>query len=224
MTLREVLDFFRFEARFGPLTALRDMATLPGTVLSGDGRELCRIARTLKAHKAKATFFFVGKTVHRYGKEIRLLRRAGHEIACHGFGHVLLSRLPLERISQELALAKEAFAKLGMKPLGFRPPYLDSSVEVEFACREVGFGYVSCRSHYGHLPNVFVKRPYDWERLVAGLRIPVTSARSCHLFHPRFVAARPELLETALERERFPKTLLQLSREKEGTGLSFDVY
>jgi polysaccharide deacetylase family protein (PEP-CTERM system associated) len=71
----------------------------------------------------KATFFVLGWLARKYPDEIRRIAAQGHEVACHGMDHGLVSRMSPARFSEDLSSAKGAIEEVtGQKVRGFRAP------------------------------------------------------------------------------------------------------
>ena len=83
-----------------------------------------RILKTLKKHRAKATFYMLGKSVSEAPDTAKAVVAGGHEIGNHSYGHENLSKMTaanaLKNIEHSNALIKKA---TGIEPLTIRPPY-----------------------------------------------------------------------------------------------------
>jgi hypothetical protein len=94
-----------------------------------------------------ATFFVVGKdaTVAEKGDFLRLVHQRGHEIANHGFSHVLgLSALSQEEIADEIIKTQGVIHELtGGYPVGFRSPGYDVTERILNLLRDLEFRYDS---------------------------------------------------------------------------------
>lgn len=74
-------------------------------------------------HGHKATFFTLGAVAEKHPELLCAIRDAGHEIACHGYGHAKVWDLGAEGFRQDLRRAKAAIeAACGVTPRGFRAP------------------------------------------------------------------------------------------------------
>ena len=83
-----------------------------------------RLLDVLARHKAKATFFLVGKYVRQRPDIVRAIAAAGHEIGNHTYSHPNLIFTSRARVRQELEDCNKALAdELGRKPVLFRPPF-----------------------------------------------------------------------------------------------------
>jgi len=82
-----------------------------------------RLLDILDAHAAKGTFFVLGWIAERVPDMVREIERRGHEVATHGYGHVLLTRMTPEDFERDLQHALEVTQPLLQQPiLGFRAP------------------------------------------------------------------------------------------------------
>lgn len=80
-----------------------------------------RILTALAAHRARATFFFLGWIAERHPKWVVRCLEAGHEVASHGYEHLFLSDLDPTRFERDLELTERALMSAGApRPIGFR--------------------------------------------------------------------------------------------------------
>jgi peptidoglycan/xylan/chitin deacetylase (PgdA/CDA1 family) len=145
-------------------------------ILSSD-RLVESITSALLRHKANATFFISGVTATRNPKKVRRLYENGFEIASHGYEHVDYNRIsdPLLDLKKSI----QALAKLGIEPIGFRPPYLLGNEQqkgfnrhfgktIHKMASELGIKYVSsclATNRYLRLPKLdgAIEIPIDFE-------------------------------------------------------------
>ena len=72
---------------------------------------------------AKGTFFVLGKFAEKHPVVVRELRAAGHEVACHGYGHVQLHRLDRTAFREDLRRACGIISDITGEALtGYRAP------------------------------------------------------------------------------------------------------
>lgn len=77
----------------------------------------------LEDHRVKATCFVLGEFARRYPSVVIKLKRAGHEIASHGYTHDLLSEMSRESFKEYLKQALGILGEItGDQPVGFRAP------------------------------------------------------------------------------------------------------
>ena len=83
-----------------------------------------KILDVLKAKGVKGTFFLIGAQAQKDPALTRRLYREGHVIGNHTFYHPDISNISKQYMKLELNMTEWLFAaKLGVKPLLFRPPY-----------------------------------------------------------------------------------------------------
>jgi chitooligosaccharide deacetylase len=100
-----------------------------------------QILDLLAAAGARATFFVCGVAIAGREDTLRRCVAEGHEVANHTHTHAELRRLDRAAIHAELAAASSAIESvLGERPARFRPPYFESSDDVESVSRELGLG------------------------------------------------------------------------------------
>ena len=83
-----------------------------------------RLIELFDRYKTRSTFFVLGWVAERIPELIKELDDRGHEIAVHGYNHLLLTEISPEQFDEDLARGLEAIEKAGVKtrPLGFRAP------------------------------------------------------------------------------------------------------
>ncbi len=109
-----------------------------------DPRHTPEISELLAARGHRATFFVLGRAAREHPHLIRKVVSDGHEVACHGDDHRLLSFAPPSVVARQIGAWEEAVegalgtpgARLFRTPHGFRSPWL-----VRVARNE---GYVVC--------------------------------------------------------------------------------
>jgi peptidoglycan-N-acetylglucosamine deacetylase len=100
-----------------------------------------QILDLLAAAGARATFFVCGQVIEGREETLRRCVAEGHEVANHTHTHPELRDLNRAGIAAELDAASAAIeAVLGSRPLHFRPPYFESSPDIEAVSRELGLG------------------------------------------------------------------------------------
>ncbi|WP_041972609.1 XrtA system polysaccharide deacetylase [Geobacter sp. OR-1] len=71
----------------------------------------------------RATFFVLGWVADREGSLVKEIRRRGHEIACHGYGHELVYEIGPARFREDICRAKQILEGLIGEPVkGYRAP------------------------------------------------------------------------------------------------------
>ncbi len=115
-----------FRPIFGPWVLYRVETEEPLVALTfDDGPDPRYTGRFLRAlENAPSTFFVLGESARAWPDLVRQARRMGHEVACHGFDHSNLLRVPPGSTLAWLKKAREAVAEAsGEEPRFFRPPY-----------------------------------------------------------------------------------------------------
>ncbi len=83
-----------------------------------------KILDVLKRYNVKATFFIIGLEAEKFPGLLKRVYREGHEIGNHTFTHPDISNINSHYARVELNLTERLMAaKLGIKPVLFRPPY-----------------------------------------------------------------------------------------------------
>jgi polysaccharide deacetylase family protein (PEP-CTERM system associated) len=83
-------------------------------------RILAILEQDLNAH---GTFFVLGKFAERHPDVVHEIHAAGHEVACHGYGHVEIFRADRGTFANDLRRATDLLASItGQRPIGFRAP------------------------------------------------------------------------------------------------------
>jgi len=82
------------------------------------------ILHLLEKHQTHATFFVLGWVADRLPELILEIEEKGHEIAVHGYDHLLLTEITPSEFEEDLVKALAAIQRCGVKqtPLGFRAP------------------------------------------------------------------------------------------------------
>lgn len=83
-----------------------------------------RLLSLFDKHETRATFFVLGWVAERVPDLIRELEDRGHEIAVHGYDHLLLTEISPQEFEADLARALKVIEQCGVRsrPVGFRAP------------------------------------------------------------------------------------------------------
>jgi peptidoglycan/xylan/chitin deacetylase (PgdA/CDA1 family) len=101
-----------------------------------------RILELLDRHRIQATFFVPGHTAVAYPDIVRRIAAAGHELGHHGWVHEGLSKLEPAQEREYLLRGLDALDRVaGVRPLGYRAPGVDVSVNTVDILLEHGFVY-----------------------------------------------------------------------------------
>lgn len=122
-------------------------------------RNIMDFANLLVEYDAKATFPITGKTLEKHGDFIKSIYDKCIEFAIHGYSHIDYSKLTAREQSEGIKKAVEIFKKFGMKPYGFRGPYLQANDDTLNALKENDLLYDSSHSvHWNVVPEEYLKR------------------------------------------------------------------
>ena len=174
----DVEDWFQVE-NLRPTFPPECWAAMPRRVAGGTRV----ILRLLAEHGVHATFFVLGWVAEREPALVREIAAAGHEIACHGYGHVLPMKLTPAQFRDDVVRARRVLEAIsGHEVIGYRAPSFSIDRERLAIVGECGFRYDSShhpfRLHdrYAHLGDLGVPlRPgvYRLTGEIVEVRLPV---------------------------------------------------
>jgi polysaccharide deacetylase family protein (PEP-CTERM system associated) len=82
-----------------------------------------RVLNLLAAQDVKATFFVLGEVAEAHPAVVRRIGESGHEVACHGYHHDLVSSQSPTAFRANIRRAKAVLEDVGGQPvLGYRAP------------------------------------------------------------------------------------------------------
>jgi len=106
-----------------------------------------RLLDVLDNYGVKATMFVLGKFSEKYPEIIKKIQCNGHEIACHGYGHVEIFKQNYKSFKMDVKRAKDGLEQIIGKPvIGYRAPdfsIINSSLWALEVLSELGFQYDS---------------------------------------------------------------------------------
>lgn len=106
-----------------------------------------RVLELLRKYNVKATCFWLGYFAERYPDLVRKCAEEGHEIASHGYAHILAYKSGREKFREDITKAKSILESIIQKPvLGFRAAGFstkDDSTWVFEEVRKAGYLYDS---------------------------------------------------------------------------------
>jgi polysaccharide deacetylase family protein (PEP-CTERM system associated) len=112
-----------------------------------------------------ATFFVLGWVAERCPRLVRDIADAGHEVASHGYGHELVTRLSPEAFADDVGRARTLLQDLSGQPIdGYRAPCFSITDWALPILQRVGHAYdsshqpVAGHDRYGVLPGVEADR------------------------------------------------------------------
>jgi len=110
-------------------------------------RNVQRLLELLDTHNVKATFFILGWIAERLPHIVREMRRLGHEVACHGYAHRMISEQSPDEFREDVRMAKAILEDIaGEEVLGYRAPTFSITEKTLWALdvlAEEGFRYDS---------------------------------------------------------------------------------
>jgi polysaccharide deacetylase family protein (PEP-CTERM system associated) len=82
-----------------------------------------RLLSLLEKAGVRATMFVLGKFAERFPHVVREIQIAGHEVACHGYGHVEISSMTPDQFRSDIYRAKDLLEQILGEPIrGYRAP------------------------------------------------------------------------------------------------------
>ena len=92
----------------------------------------------------KATFFVLGWIAERFPDLIREISKRGHEIASHGYDHVMCTHIAPDSLLSDLIRSKNGIEKItGTEVKGYRAPSFSISDDALRLIRKAGYAYDS---------------------------------------------------------------------------------
>jgi polysaccharide deacetylase family protein (PEP-CTERM system associated) len=96
------------------------------------------------AHEVKATFFILGRVAEKFPQLVLRIRDRGHEIASHGYNHLLNNEMEFEALQQDLHKSKVLLEDISGQPVvGYRAPCFSISDDILKAIQDAGYKYDS---------------------------------------------------------------------------------
>ncbi|MDW5299175.1 MAG: polysaccharide deacetylase, partial [Sedimentibacter sp.] len=103
-----------------------------------------RVLDVLDRKNIKATFFVPGKVAEIYESHIRNIVSRGHEIACSGYDYINFGLVGEDKQKQDIMQGVRSLEKIiGKKPLGFRAPVGELTMDTLRIARSCGMKYSS---------------------------------------------------------------------------------
>jgi polysaccharide deacetylase family protein (PEP-CTERM system associated) len=82
-----------------------------------------KLLALLERHRYRATFFVLGWIAERHAGLVQRIAAAGHEIASHGYGHEIITRLSPDEFREDVRKAKKILEDvIGSEVVGYRAP------------------------------------------------------------------------------------------------------
>ena len=106
-----------------------------------------KILEILGARKIKATFFVLGWVAERHPNLIRTMASAGHEVASHGYEHLMVTAQTADQFREDVRKSKAILEDLiGEQVIGYRAPSFTIVKQTKWALQllvEEGYRYDS---------------------------------------------------------------------------------
>jgi polysaccharide deacetylase family protein (PEP-CTERM system associated) len=141
----DIEDWFQVE-NLRPLFPPASWEAMPRRV-AGSTRKVLDV---LDEFQVRSTFFVLGWVADREPGLVREIARRGHEVACHGYGHVLPLRLSVDEFRSDIVRAKERLEQVtGSSVRGYRAPSFSIDRTRLRVVSECGFAYDSSHHPFG---------------------------------------------------------------------------
>ncbi len=138
----DVEEYFHAEV-FAGVVRSEGWSTLESRVVATTER----ILEVLGEAATRATFFVLGWVAERQPGLIRTIQAGGHEIACHGYRHQMITRLSREEFAADVQRARSILEDTtGTRVVGYRAPTFSVVRETLWSLdvlEEAGFEYDS---------------------------------------------------------------------------------
>jgi polysaccharide deacetylase family protein (PEP-CTERM system associated) len=138
----DIEEYFHAEA-FAGVVRPEEWPTLESRVVQATESILELLAET----GTRGTFFVLGWVAARHPELVRSIEAQGHEVACHGYGHQMITRLSRAQFAADLERAKATLEDAaGVAVIGYRAPTFSVVRETLWSLEvlaEAGFRYDS---------------------------------------------------------------------------------
>ncbi len=186
-------------------------------------------------HRTGATFFILGRTAERHPGIIRLIQERSHEIASHGYEHVLVYKQTPEAFRADLQKSLDVLEGISQQDvLGYRAPSWSINTQMPwffdilegqglaydsslFPARTFLYGDSRAR-RFSHTVGNLIEIPASTVSL-CGIRIPFASGFFFRLFPGSFI----RLGIKALNRQGQPAVLCLHPREIDASSPRLDL-
>jgi polysaccharide deacetylase family protein (PEP-CTERM system associated) len=97
-------------------------------------RNIETILALLAKRDVRATFFVLGWVAERYPELVHSIAAQGHEVACHGYGHELITNQNPRTFREDVRKAKEILEDIsGKRVYGYRAPSFSITKQTKWA-------------------------------------------------------------------------------------------
>lgn len=169
----DVEEYFHAEA-FAGVIRPEDWPTFGSRVV--DATE--RLLDILDYADVRATFFVLGWVAERQPGLVQEIHARGHELACHGYSHQMISRLTPQEFAEDVKRAKKVIEEIaGTRVIGYRAPTFSVTRQTLWSLEvlmEAGFRYDSSIFPIVHDRYGIPDAPRFAHRIpIVGNRIPI---------------------------------------------------
>jgi peptidoglycan/xylan/chitin deacetylase (PgdA/CDA1 family) len=133
---------------------------------------LPEILAALAARELRATFFVEGLNAEVYPELLRQIDAEGHEVAYHAWTHEQWADLSAPAQAENLARGVAAFAGIGLRPAGMRPPGGGLGDVGARVLREAGLGYCSPAGAGAGALDGLAMLGFQWRHVDAACVLP----------------------------------------------------
>ena len=139
----DVEEYFHAEV-FSGVVAPEEWPRLESRVVQATQRILDVLA---EGRTTAATFFVLGWVAARHPELVRMIHARGHEVACHGYSHQMITRQSSTQFAEDVLRAKKTLEDtIGAAVIGYRAPTFSVVRETLWSLEvlvESGFRYDS---------------------------------------------------------------------------------
>lgn len=228
----EFIDFLINSKKYGFGSVVRDLININKLYLQK--KYVNDILKFSEKYNLKFTFFMTGKNLSKKENIIKKIKELDHEIGSHSYHHVLHEKLSYKEIYENISKAQKEFEKFGIKPQGFRAPFLSMNPEVIEVLKKLNFKYssnIQNKQPFLYENNIWeasIISPYDWEGLIAlnwklnDLMNKWKGKKGTLLLHPWVISSRlNKLMDFGIIKENKD---YRIKNNLKSFSISFDVY
>jgi peptidoglycan/xylan/chitin deacetylase (PgdA/CDA1 family) len=135
-------------------------------------RTLPRLLGLLGQAGVRATFFVEAINAELYPEALHSIAAAGHEVACHAWRHEEWGSLDEPAETELIERATRALARIGLPPVGFRPPGGRMGERSAELLRASGYRYASPCGERAMVDDGLVLLPFSWRLVDAWYHYP----------------------------------------------------
>lgn len=133
-------------------------------------RNVERILYLLEEKGASATFFCLANIAEKFPSLISSIHESGHEIASHGYNHVMLNQLSDDEITEDLYKSKNILENIICSHVdGYRAPTFSIASHVYPILKKLGYKYDSSLNLFQGHDRYGSVNPLEFENLENGI-------------------------------------------------------